>query len=189
MALLPWTRSPLRVLSRHHVFDVAEADYTRADGLAKTMTTLLTPDWANVVALTDDDTLVLVRQFRPGPCVETLETPGGVIDPGESPSLAAARELVEETGYVARELVSLGSAHPNPALQDNRIHFFLALGASRAHAPRFDDGGEECEVVLVPRADLERLLENGVFSHALCWAALARASIYLARTPRLGDRV
>ena len=189
MALLGWSRSPLRVVSRHRILDVAEAEYTRADGVAKTMTTLLTDDWANVVALTDDDMLVLVRQFRPGPCVETLETPGGVIDEGEAPLAAAARELAEETGYVARELVSLGSAYANPAIQENRIHFFLALGATRAHAPRFDGGGEECEVVLVPRADLERLFENGVFSHALCWAALARASIHLARTSRLGDRV
>lgn len=186
MTLLRWTPEAPRLLSHHHVFDVLETPFRREDGLERTMTVLACPDWANVVAITDDDRLVLVRQFRPGPCVETLETPGGVIDGDETPLEAAIRELAEETGYVAKSIEPLGSPFANPALQDNRIHFFLALGATRAHAPRFDEGGEECEVVLVPRADLPRLLENGVFSHALCWAAVARASLRLSQI--LGDR-
>jgi 8-oxo-dGTP pyrophosphatase MutT (NUDIX family) len=186
MKLLKWTRGTPRLASRHRVFDLFETPFRREDGLERTMSVIACPDWANVVAVTDDDQVVLVRQFRPGPCLETLETPGGLIDPGEAPIDAAARELVEETGYVARSIEPLGAAFANPALQDNRIHFFLARGATLAHEQRFDEGGEECEVVLVPRADLERLLENGVFSHALCWAALARASLRLSQ--RLGDR-
>ena len=73
----------------------------------------------------------MVRQYRHGAGQLTLETPGGLIDPGETPAEAAARELLEETGYAADEIVSLGAVNPNPALFSNRLHGFLARGAQR----------------------------------------------------------
>src|SRR4051812_5610502 len=85
-----------------------------------------TPEWCNIIAVTPEDQLVLIRQYRFGVGASTLEIPGGLVERGEDPAAAAARELEEETGYVAGRVVPLGAVHPNPALQGNRCHSFLA---------------------------------------------------------------
>ena len=73
MAPRSWSVRSREILSRQSVFDVVRGEYVRADGFAKTMMTLACPDWANVVALTPDHEIVLVRQYRPGPDAFTLE--------------------------------------------------------------------------------------------------------------------
>ena len=121
----------------------------------------------NVVALTEDRKVVLVRQFRHGIESLTLEIPGGAVDPGDpSPLAAAKRELREETGYVARHWKRLGVVDPNPAIQTNSCWTFLAEGARLAGAAD-PDPGEELEVVLVPEKSLESLARRGVIRHAL----------------------
>ncbi len=128
-------------------------------------------DWVNVVALTDDDRLVLVRQYRAGREHETLEIPGGVVEPGEAPLDAAVRELREETGHAAETVVPLGTVEPNPAIQANACHTFLALGCRRVGALRPDDG-EDLEVELLPLSELDDALRGGRIRHALAVAAL-----------------
>ena len=125
-----------------------------------------TPDWVNIVALTADDDLVLVEQFRHGVERITLEIAGGMVDPGETPLQAAERELREETGYVAREWREIGVIDPNPAIQNNRCHTFLALGAEAREKPSFDST-EQCRVVLTPWSDTPRLVAEGRITHAL----------------------
>ena len=78
------------------------------------------PDWINVIPLTDDGQVVMVRQYRFGIEGFTLEIPGGMCDPGEPPLEAARREMREETGYAPSEMIELGWVHPNPPLQNNR---------------------------------------------------------------------
>ncbi|MCK8501282.1 MULTISPECIES: NUDIX hydrolase [Myxococcus] len=123
-------------------------------------------DWVNVIAVTPADELVLVRQFRFGTGADTLEVPGGMVDEGEDPAVAAARELEEETGYVAGRVIPLGWVHPNPALQDNRCFSFLALDCVKAHAGQQDEG-EDIAVELHPRADAPRLILEGRITHSL----------------------
>ncbi len=136
-------------------------------------------DWVNVVPITPDDRVVLVRQYRHGVADFTLEIPGGMVDPeDESPQHAARREMREETGYDSDDVVPLGRIHPNPAIQGNHCHTFLARGATLVAKPSFD-GTEEAEVELVPVEDLPRLVAEGVISHALVvvafyWHELAR---------------
>lgn len=124
------------------------------------------PDWVNVVAETEDGRVLLIRQFRPGVGGVRLEIPGGVIEPGEEPAAAAARELREETGYAGEPPELLCVTEPNPALQPNRCWSYLVRRA-RPAGPTELDHDEIIEPVLVARAELERVIREGELSHAL----------------------
>src|SRR5215831_14640910 len=128
-------------------------------------------DWVNIVALTRDDELVMVRQYRHGEARVTLEIPGGLVDPGESAADAAARELLEDTGYRAPSVQRIGGVNPNPALFGNRTDTFLARGVERVGEIQ-NGHTEETVVELVPRAELRARLRAGEITSALVIAAL-----------------
>lgn len=136
--------------------------------------TLELPDWVTVVAERRDGLVVLVEQLRYGTNAVSLETPGGILDPGETPIAAARRELLEETGHVARRWRSLGWVHPNPALQGNRIHLFHATDAE-VHARPDPDATEGLVVRLLEPEALRRRIARGGLRHALSALALERA--------------
>jgi len=131
------------------------------------------PDWANVVALTPDRLVVLVRQYRFGTRCVTTEIPGGAVDPGETPEQTARRELREETGYTAPRWTYLGSVAPNPAILDNRHHQFVAEGAERTH-PQSLDPGEDIVVLTASQAELRAMVHRGEIDHSLILCALYR---------------
>ena len=130
-------------------------------------------DWVNIVAITPDDCVVMVRQYRHGAQRFTLELVGGVIDEGEDPAAAALRECLEETGYRVRAARPLGVVNPNPALFSNLLHCFYALDAEPESAIQ-NTATEVTEAVLVPVSDLEGLLVSGEIDHALVVATLWR---------------
>jgi ADP-ribose pyrophosphatase len=125
------------------------------------------PDWVNIIPVTIDNQVVLIRQFRFGIWSTALEIPGGMVDPGEDPMTAAVRELEEETGYVPRgRVIHLGKVHPNPAIMTNVCHSFLALGCE-ATGKMNPEADEEIQLSLEPRAKIPELLRTGAISHAL----------------------
>jgi ADP-ribose pyrophosphatase len=111
------------------------------------------PDAAIVFPLTEEDDVVLVRQYRPA--IEGIELglPAGLVDEGEEPEKAARRELLEETGYAGGEWELLGSLASSPSLKDNWAHLYLARGVTR-DAPPQPEEYEPVEVVLVPVEEL-----------------------------------
>lgn len=139
-------------------------------------------DWVNVVPVTPDGRVVLVRQFRKGIHDFSLETPGGVLDAGETdPGLAGLRELEEETGYRSGDLIGLGSVAANPAIQNNRCHFYLAKNVQPSGQQHFDTW-EDIELVLIPWEEIPEWIATGKIVHSLAVLALTRAVEYLKKT-------
>lgn len=130
-------------------------------------------DFTLVAAITAGDELVLVRQWKQGIRAVTLELPGGIVD-DESPELAGARELAEETGYVCAELRWLGGGPLDPSKETNRVHLFLGLGAVARRAQELDET-EEIEVVLMPLAHVREAITRGEID-----APTSVAGVYLA---------
>ena len=129
-------------------------------------------DWINVVPVTPAGNLVLIRQFRHGTASVVWEIPGGMIDAGdEDPEQAARRELLEETGYEPEKMIFLGAVHPNPAIQNNRCHTFLAHNARSRQIQKLD-GTEDIEVREAPWSEVSRMVDQGEITHSLVLAAL-----------------
>lgn len=138
-------------------------------------------DWVNVIALTPERRMVLVRQFRFGTNAMSLEIPGGVIDRGEEHGDAARRELREETGFTTERWTYLGAVEPNPAFQDNLCHHWLAEDVRATHGQE-QDGGEDIAVVTLPEEEVLAAVRAGTIRHSLVLTALAH--VYDLRTER-----
>ncbi|MBI5490357.1 MAG: NUDIX hydrolase [Deltaproteobacteria bacterium] len=130
-------------------------------------------DWTNVIPVTQDGRVILIRQFRAGARQVTLEIPGGLVEPGETPLEAAKRELREETGYSAADWTPLGSVQPNPAIQGNRCHTFLARGAVPTGGLALEPM-EDIEVEPVPLAAVPGLIARSEIEHTLVISAFVR---------------
>lgn len=132
-------------------------------------------DWVNVIAITEQDELVLVEQYRHGSEEWLLEFPGGVVEADEpDPTLSGARELREETGYEAAEVSLIGSIRPNPAMLSNKLHVCIARNV-RLSGSQLLDSGEDIRVVLKPLSELKNLIASGELRHAHVIAAVALA--------------
>ena len=168
---LDWTIITQHPASDYRVFQIARHDATHPrTGAVRTFSVIDSPHWVNVVAITDSDEIVLVRQYRHGTREQTLEIPGGLIEPDESPERAGRRELREETGYEAAQWLEIGVVEPNPAIQTNRCYTFLATGARRVGELELDPG-EVIAVELRPLATIDAMVQSGEITHALVVAA------------------
>ena len=128
------------------------------------------PDWINVIPVTSDQQVVLIEQYRHGTNEITLEIPGGMVDQGESAISAAGRELIEETGYSSSKIKLLGRTRPNPAIQNNWLHSFVALNCELSGTVKFDSS-EHISTKLVPLGKIEGLISSGRINHSLVVAS------------------
>lgn len=139
---------------------------------------VVTPDYVNIVAVTEAGAFVCFRQTKYAVEGTSLAPVGGYIEPGEDPRAAAQRELVEETGYTAPEWVDLGRYSVDGNRGAGTAHLFLARGARRVAAPDADDL-EEQQLLLLSRAEVEAALRAGEFK-LLAWATvMALALLHL----------
>ena len=167
-----WQKMESEVVGDYRIFRLRQ-DRCRSpeSGRLYDFYVLEAPDWINVIPVTPGGKVVLIRQYRHGTEEVSLEIPGGMVDATDgAPAVAAARELLEETGYRAEEMVPLGVVTPNPAFLDNRCYTFLAQNARPVAAPQWDST-EYIELELVDRDAIPGLIAAGRITHALVVAA------------------
>ncbi len=129
------------------------------------------PSWVNIIPLTASGNVILIRQYRHGIDDFTLEVPGGLVEQGEDPRVAAERECVEETGFVGEgTAILLGENQPNPAFLTNTCYSYLWWNCRLQTAQNVDEH-EDIEVVEVPLDQIPTLIQTGVIQHALVLTA------------------
>jgi 8-oxo-dGTP pyrophosphatase MutT (NUDIX family) len=173
---LRWRIEQRTAGNEYKIFRTAFVDASHPRIGTKRFSLIECGDWVNIIALTEDQQVVLVRQYRVGTDEVCLEIPGGMVDPGEDAATAAARELEEETGYTARAWRAIGKVAPNPAIQNNYLHTYLATGARRTQEQRLD-GSEVLTVATLPLAEVQAALRAGTIDHALVVAAFAHLAL------------
>jgi ADP-ribose pyrophosphatase len=170
----PWTILSSNLDKSCRVFNL-RTDHARSPrtGRSQDFYVMESSAWVNIIPLTPEGDVVLVRQYRHGTRSMTLEIPGGLVEDQDEPEAAALRELREETGYTAASVLSLGYVHPNPAIQNNRCYTFLAESCVPAGVQSQDES-EDIEVILTPLHRIPLLIREGAITHALVIAAFYR---------------
>ncbi len=172
-----WTEDDRTRLLSTAIFTVSRASRRSPSGKRGEFLLVDAADWVTVIPVAQGEggerRFVMVRQYRHGCGCMTLEFPGGLVNEGEDPADAAARELLEETGWGSGQLVLIGETNPNPSFMTNRCHFFLADHVVQVGAPT-PDPLEELDVIFVRERDL--LNDPEAFDlfaqHAIMLAAL-----------------
>lgn len=156
------------------IFTVEEVRRRSADGKEAGFTVLKSPDWVNIIApvrsADGKRAFLMVRQFRHGSGRLTTEFPAGMIEPGEEPASAAAREFEEETGYTASSYRLIGVCNPNPAFMSNRVYTFLAETAVPSGIRHLDEH-EMIDVLTVPEEVVLNCLGSEEFDNGIMLVA------------------
>lgn len=129
------------------------------------------PNWVNAIALTEENKIIMVRQYRHAADIVSLEVPGGVIDGNELPEYAIRRELLEETGYSFKSAELIATLYPNPATANNVTYTYLLKGGTKTHEQHLDEH-EILNVEEYTIAEVKQLLADNKIDQALHCAAL-----------------
>ena len=177
MTIKPW-----KILESHHLHKNVRIDKCELpNGMTIEGFVLEYRDWATIVAVTKQQDVLLIRQYRHGAQKVILELPGGAMEAeDESPMQAARRELLEETGYTSDTFIQIGCVSPNPANQTNLIYSFLALDAEKVGGQRLDPT-EDIEVLLKPVEEVITMAKNGELFQSMQVSAVFFALAYWHR--------
>jgi ADP-ribose pyrophosphatase len=173
---LRWVEHSRRNVARCPLFDLSVSQRSSPGGKTGDFWVLSAQDWVNVVPVVRSpeghQAFLMVRQYRHGAEMVTLEFPAGLVERGEDPAVAASRELREETGYAAGRLTPLGVMRPNPAFMDNRCFTFLAEDLTLVGEVSLDEL-EELEAITIDAREVEERMGTGELVNALSLVALA----------------
>jgi len=179
--IAPWKILRSEPMLDCRIFQVRkDAVVNPRNGSQHDMFVLENPNWVNVIPLTPDEQVILVQQWRHGTRSVHLETPGGLMDERETPEECARRELREETGFEAGEIIRLGTVHPNPAIQSNLQHYIFAKDCRKV-ADLTLDHAEDIAVKLVPLADIPRMIQAGEITHGIVIGGFYWLQLHLQR--------
>jgi ADP-ribose diphosphatase len=172
MPVKPWRETRRETLLECRIFDVERSTaQSPVDGSSHDYYRVVSNDWVQIIPITPDDEVVMVRQYRHGSSSIVLEIPGGLMEPGEKPAEAAIRECLEETGYRAEKAEAMGALNPNPAIHAHRLYSFVARDVRKV-ADVQNTATEFTEVELVPVDQIAGFLREGRIDHSLVAATL-----------------
>ena len=169
----PWQKISSRPLADYRIFSVrSDEKISPRTGQTHDFFVIDSVDWVNILAVTPDDHLVMVEQYRHGSNTVELEVPGGVMDRTDrSPVDTGVRELREETGFAGERARLLAGVYSNPAIMSNVTHTVLIENCELKHERELDSG-EDMMTRLVPAADVPSLIATGAIKHPLVVVAL-----------------
>lgn len=173
---LKWKVNSVKELFKTFIFSVTAKNSTAVNGVSGDYYVMNANDWVIVIPEKEENFL-MVKQWRHGENALSIEFPGGVIDSGENPLQAAARELQEETGYKAGELIHLGTVNPNPALFANHVHVYLAKKLEATGVQELDND-EFINYLEIPKNEVFENVGTQEFPHALMGMAVAYYHAY-----------
>ena len=162
-----------KIAYRGKIFDITDDEIILSDGLKRHREIIRHPGGVVICALKDNGNILLVKQYRYAVRSAQTELPAGRLEKGEDPLEAAKRELREETGYLAKNWVSLGYIFTTFGICDEKLYLFKATDLS------FDkpdpDEGEILDYFELPLSDVYKLIKNGTINDAKTICALMRA--------------
>jgi 8-oxo-dGTP pyrophosphatase MutT (NUDIX family) len=173
MSIQPWESCGSKFVGDFRIFTL-HSEYRKSPrtGITHDFYVLRTIDWVNVIALTPDDKIVMVEQYRHGSETVELEIPGGLMDKEDkNPIQTGIRELREETGYAGEEPELIGGIFANPAILNNTCHTVLIRNCVLSQKTELDSG-EDIETKLVPVKEIPRYIYEGKIKHSLVVVAL-----------------
>lgn len=160
----PWKILDSEMVLDHHWYRVRRDKVALPDGtVIDDYFVSVRPDVAICFAMTKDEEVLCVRQYKHGAQAILTELPAGTIQQDEAPETAASRELTEETGFRARSLSKIGTFYANPTKNTNKVHVYFA-GQLENSGEQELDATEAIDIVKIPVHRLHDFIQDGTIA-------------------------